>query len=288
MVQLFREESNNYQRVENIIKYIEENFQHQPELKELSEYIGLSESHLQRLFKRWVGISPKRFLQYLTKEHAKKLLRQSENVLSVTYKSGLSGPGRLHDLFVRCEAVTPGEYKLMGEGLQVCYGIHDSTFGRCLIAQTKRGICGLFFLRDDDEDKYIARLAHDWPLAELKEDYQSTLLSVKKIFDDTSWNNSQPLSLFLQGTNFQIKVWEALLKIPRGYVVSYEDIAAYIGNPKAVRAVGSAIARNPVSYMIPCHRVIRKYGEFGNYQGGTSRKKAILAWEVASLEAVST
>lgn len=277
----YKQESLDFERIETIIKYIEQNFKQQPELKNISDHVGLSEFHLQRLFKRWVGISPKRFLQYLTKEHAKTLLRQSENVLSVTFDSGLSGPGRLHDLFVNCEAVTPGEYKLMGEGLQIDYGSHQTPFGKCMIAKTDRGVCGLFFLKGDDEKFYVQRLKHDWPAASIEKNPEKTLSSVKKIFNIDSWQEDKPVSLFVQGTNFQIKVWEALLKIPRGNVVAYGEIAEFVGQPKAARAVGAAVARNPISFLIPCHRVIRKYGDFGNYQGGTARKKAILAWEMA-------
>ncbi len=277
----YTQEALDYKRVEEVVRYIENNFRNQPELKDISDHIGLSEFHLQRLFKRWVGISPKRFLQYLTKEYAKTLLRDSVNVLSATYNSGLSGPGRLHDLFVKCEAVTPGEYKLMGAGLQIYYGTHDTPFGKCLIARTTRGICGLFFLKGGDEQKYITRLWHDWPAAVIEEKPGKTAASVDQIFNHATWRENTPLPVFIRGTNFQIKVWEALLKIPRGHAISYEEIAMYLGQPKAVRAVGSAVAKNPISYLIPCHRVIRKYGDFGNYQGGTARKKAILAWESA-------
>jgi AraC family transcriptional regulator of adaptative response/methylated-DNA-[protein]-cysteine methyltransferase len=282
MHQKYSQESLDFERIEKVIQYIEQNFKQQPELRNIATHVGLSEFHLQRLFKRWVGISPKRFLQYLTKEHAKTLLRRSENVLSVTFDSGLSGPGRLHDLFVNCEAVTPGEYKLMGEGIQISYGSHQTPFGKCMIAKTDRGICGLFFLKGDDEDYYVQRLSHDWPAATIEENPDKTLLSVEQIFNLSSWQQNKPISLFVQGTNFQIKVWEALLKIPRGNVVAYEEIAKFVGQPKAVRAVGTAVAKNPISYLIPCHRVIRKYGDFGNYQGGSARKKAILAWEMSS------
>ena len=276
----YKQESLDFERIESVIQFIEQNFREQPELKNIADHVGLSEFHLQRLFKSWVGISPKRFLQYCTKEHAKTLLRQSENILSVSFASGLSGPGRLHDLFVHCEAVTPGEYKLMGEGLQIYYGTHWTPFGKCLIANTDRGVCGLFFLKGNDEREFIQRLREDWPAAVIKESYEKTLSSVNKIFNINIWQTDKPVSLFIKGTNFQIKVWEALLKIPMGNVVAYEEIAKFIGRPKAVRAVGSAVAKNPVSFLIPCHRVIRKYGDFGNYQGGSARKKAILAWEM--------
>jgi AraC family transcriptional regulator of adaptative response/methylated-DNA-[protein]-cysteine methyltransferase len=283
MHQTFTQQSLDFERIEKVVEYIESNFKQQPELEKIAGHVGLSEFHLQRLFKRWVGISPKRFLQYLTKEHAKSLLRQSENVLSVTYDAGLSGPGRLHDLFVNCEAVTPGEYKQMGQGVRIYYGIHQTPFGRCLIAKTDRGICGLFFLKDKNGDEYVQRLKRDWPNANIEENPIMTGSSADEIFDLNSWERNRPISLFVKGTNFQIKIWEALLKIPSGNVVAYEEIAQFIGNPHAVRAVGSAVAKNPVSYLIPCHRVIRKYGEFGNYQGGTARKKAILAWETTHI-----
>jgi AraC family transcriptional regulator of adaptative response/methylated-DNA-[protein]-cysteine methyltransferase len=283
MSHTFEQESQDFDRIEKVIQFIEQNFKQQPELKSISDYVGLSEFHLQRLFKRWVGISPKRFLQYLTKEHAKTMLRKSENILSVTYESGLSGPGRLHDLFVNCEAVTPGEYKLHGLGLKIYYGSHQTPFGKCMIAITDRGICGLFFLKENDEEYYVQRLNHDWPAAVIEENALETGSFIENVFNLNSWQDNKPISLFVQGTNFQIKVWEALLKIPRGNVVAYEQIAKYVGQPKAVRAVGTAVARNPVSFLIPCHRVIRKYGDFGNYQGGTARKKAILAWESAKV-----
>jgi len=276
------QQARDYERIEKIVKYLEQNFRRQPELKEIAGYAGLSEFHLQRLFKRWVGISPKRFIQFLTKEHAKALLRDSTDVLGATFASGLSGPGRLHDLFVQCEAVTPGEYKQLGAGLQIVYGRHQTPFGACLVAQTGRGICGLFFLQDGDDDKYLRRLERDWPAADIKEDCEQTAGTVKRIFS-IQRADSQPVLLFVKGTNFQIKVWEALLKIPQGQVASYKTIATRIGRPAAVRAVGSAVARNPVSYLIPCHRVIRKFGDFGNYQGGSARKKVLLAWESAQV-----
>ncbi|TFH00045.1 MAG: methylated-DNA--[protein]-cysteine S-methyltransferase, partial [Calditrichales bacterium] len=277
----FEQENRDYQRIEAVVKYLEDHFKAQPELQDIADFIGLSEFHLQRLFKRWVGISPKRFLQFLTKEYAKTLLRDSGDVLSATYASGLSGPGRLHDLFVSCEAVTPGQYKELGRGLTIYYGFHMTPFGRVLFAETERGVCGLFFIPEGEDQKYLTRLKKDWPEATLVEDGQRIHPNVKKIFSYDNWQEGQRIPLFLHGTNFQIKVWEALLKIPTGNVVAYEQIAEFIGHPGAVRAVGSAVARNPISYLIPCHRVIRKYGDYGNYQGGTARKKALLGWESA-------
>ena len=267
--------------IEQAIQYIEANVQNQPELTEIASAVGMSEYHFQRLFTRWAGISPKRFMQFLTKEHAKELLSHSENLLDTTHQIGLSSLGRLHDLFVNTEAVTPGEFKSRGEGLHIHYGIHVTPFGKCLIATTDRGICHLGFL-DRGEGKAIDDLVEHWKHATMTEDYRTTAPLVNRIFLGTKMDS--PLKLHLRGTNFQIKVWEALLSIPSGALTTYEHIAAAIGNPRAVRAVGSAVGNNPIAYLIPCHRVIRKSGEFGNYLYGSARKKAILARELAMPE----
>lgn len=270
-----------YRLIEQAIQYIEANVQQQPELAEIASAVGMSEYHFQRLFTRWAGISPKRFMQFLTKEHAKKLLDRSENLLEATHQTGLSSLGRLHDLFVSTEAVTPGEYKSRGAGVDIHYGIHLTPFGKCLIATTERGICHLGFV-DSSEGRAIDNLVEHWQHANMIEDYTATPPLVNRIFLDSQ--PDAPLKLHLRGTNFQIKVWEALLNIPMGSLTSYEHIAATIGNPRAVRAVGSAVGDNPIAYLIPCHRVIRKSGEFGNYLYGSTRKKAILARELAVLE----
>jgi AraC family transcriptional regulator of adaptative response/methylated-DNA-[protein]-cysteine methyltransferase len=243
----------------------------------------VSEYHFQRLFSRWVGISPKRFLQFLTKEYAKALLEKSINLLDVTYESGLTSPGRLHDLFVTCEAVTPGEYKAKGAGLEIAYGYHATPFGECMLAKTDRGICGLSFVQNDDRQPVFASLAQRWQNAKLIENPDVTRPLIKRIFNPSEEKDSTTLHLVLSGTNFQIKVWEALIKIPMGAVVSYEDVAAHIGMPKASRAVGNAVGNNPVSFVIPCHRVIRKTAEFGNYGGGVARKLMILGWEAVQM-----
>jgi AraC family transcriptional regulator, regulatory protein of adaptative response / methylated-DNA-[protein]-cysteine methyltransferase len=273
--------SQDYQLVEQAILFLERNFKQQPGLKEVAASVGLSEYHFQRLFSRWVGISPKRFLQFLTKEHAKRLLEESENLLETAYESGLSGPGRLHDLFVSCEAVTPGEYKQAGEGLQIVYGFHPSPFGECLIARTERGICSLSFIREGERQQALNALRQNWKHADLQEDPAATFPLVHQIFSQNWDLESSPLHLYLRGTNFQIKVWEALLRIPAGSVVSYKDIAVLIGMPKASRAVGRAVGQNPIPVIIPCHRVIRNGGEFGDYHWGSARKKALLGWEMA-------
>lgn len=276
-----RQLSQDYRRIEQAILYLEANHHRQPSLREVADSIGLSEYHFQRLFTRWVGISPKRFLQYLTKERAKELLRHSEDLLSTAHASGLSGPSRLHDLFVNCEAVTPGEYKNRGEGLSIVYGIHPTPFGDCLLALTERGISNFMFIQGGGRDAAVASLGNSWAQAGIVQDPASTEPILEQIMQILTGREALPLSLHLRGTNFQIKVWEALLRIPEGMVVAYEDLAAYIGMPRASRAVGAAIGRNPVPLLIPCHRVIRKNGDFGGYRWGTARKKIILGWEMA-------
>jgi len=270
-----------YRRVERAIHFIEGQALRQPSLAEIAEDVGLSEFHFQRLFSRWVGISPKRFLQFLTKEYARRLLEESRDVLSVTYDAGLSSPGRLHELFVTCEAVTPGEIKMRGEGLTIEYGFHPSPFGRCLLALTDRGICGLSFVQEAPEETLVDRLRARWPGARISPRPKATGSVVNRIFSFPAEHEPAPLHLFVRGTNFQIQVWQALIRIPLGKAVTYEDIARHIGAPQSSRAVGNAVGSNPIPFLIPCHRVIRKMGEFGNYGEGPDRKKAILGWEAA-------
>ena len=293
------EDSGHYQLIEKAIQYIEANVNRQPELDEIASAIGLSEYHFQRLFTNWTGISPKRFMQFLTKEHAKELLNKSENLLDTTHQIGLSSLGRLHDLFVTTEAVTPGEYKSGGAGLTIHYGIHPTPFGKCLIATTERGICNLSFV-NASEGQIIDNLVADWKQAKMIEDYKSTAPLVTRIFSDLEPDSgfdtprknragllNPTLKIHLRGTNFQIKVWEALLNIPTGALTTYEHIARQIGKPKALRAVGTAVGHNPIAYLIPCHRVIRKSGDFGNYLYGSARKKVILAKEYVAASALS-
>ena len=274
--------SKDYRRVEQAISYLEKHFHRQPALGEIAAAVELSEYHFQRLFSRWVGISPKRFLQFLTKEYAKKLIAESENILDAAYDAGLSSPSRLHDLFVACEAVTPGQYKNKGSGLRLRYGFHPSPFGQYLLGATDRGICALRFMLPGDEDRMADWLQHQWPAAELQHNQVQTCSLHERIFGFSQDRKSAPIHLYVQGTNFQIKVWEALLKIPLGKAVAYEDIARHIGMPRAARAVGNAVGRNPIPFLIPCHRVIRKMGEFGHYGEGPARKKAILGWEAVA------
>jgi AraC family transcriptional regulator of adaptative response/methylated-DNA-[protein]-cysteine methyltransferase len=273
--------SEDYQRVAQAIAYIETHAEAQPTLEEVAASVGLSEYHFQRLFSRWAGISPKRFLQFLTKENAKRLLAD-QSVLDTAYAAGLSSPGRLHDLFVQAEAVTPGEYKTRGAGLEIAYGFHPTPYGECLLAVTSRGVCFLAFVDDGDRDAALAELKRDWERAAPTLDPARTGPYVTQIFSPSP---RPPLALHLRGTNFQMKVWEALLRIPSGRATSYEDLALRIGQPRAARAVGSALAHNPVAYLIPCHRVLRKSGEFGGYRYTPARKKAMLLRE-STLEPV--
>jgi AraC family transcriptional regulator of adaptative response/methylated-DNA-[protein]-cysteine methyltransferase len=281
----YKQLSEDYQRIEQAILYLEDHYKEQPGLEEVAASIGLSEYHFQRLFSRWAGVSPKRFLQFLTKEGAKELLNRSENLLDTTLQVGLSSLGRLHDLFVTTEAVTPGEYKSGGAGVTIRYGVHPTPFGKCLVATTERGICHLSFIQGSEGDAIDSLLA-DWRQAEMIEDYRSTVGLIEPIFDLRYSNHTKPLNIHLRGTNFQLKVWEALLQIPAGAVTTSADVAARIGRPNAMRAVGTAVGQNPIAVLIPCHRVIRKVGESGNYRYGALRKKALLAREFASVSAV--
>ena len=273
--------STEYLRIEKAINYLEKHFQDQPSLQELAEYLNMSPFHFQRVFKRWAGISPKRFIQFLTIDYAKKMLEQNRSVLDATYDSGLSSPGRLHDLFVTIDGVTPGEFKTKGVGIEIVYGVHSSPFGECLLAITERGICALTFTAGKGLGEPLADLQNQWEQARLRESAQTTKPFLDQIFPSNPGDGRGSVSLFLKGTNFQIKVWEALLKIPPGFVCSYEKIAGYLGKPTAARAVGNAVAANPVAYIIPCHRVIRKIGAIGDYRHGRTRKKAMIGWEAA-------
>lgn len=270
--------SRDYDRIEQAIRYLEGHFRDQPELGELAAHVGLSQAHFQRLFQRWAGISPKKFLQCLTIEHAKERLRDSASVLDATFDAGLSSPGRLHDLFVVLDAVTPGEYKSSGHRLEIAYGFHDTPFGESLVAVTERGICGMEFL-GDDRDEIVAAFLDRWSRAVVSNDARATSQIATQIF--TRDPNRQPteLRLFTRGTNFQVQVWQALLRIPSGTVTTYGDLARRLGIEKASRAVGNAVGRNWIGYLIPCHRVIQSTGVAHRYRWGAARKKAMLAWE---------
>ncbi|HXX59014.1 MAG TPA: methylated-DNA--[protein]-cysteine S-methyltransferase [Thermodesulfovibrionales bacterium] len=271
-----------YRRIEKAIVFLERNFNRRPGLKEIAKSVNLSEYHFQRLFRRWAGISPKRFLQLLTVEHTKKMMENSGSLLDLTHESGLSSPSRLHDLFVNVEAVTPDEFRKRGRGISILYGFHPSSFGECLIAVTGRGICYLAFVGPGGRGKTLGDLKEQWSDAEIGEGQSATKPYADKIFGSAKSSNT--LTLHVQGTNLQVKVWQALLRIPRGRLVSYEAVAREVGRPGAIRAVANAVARNPVAFLIPCHRVIRKTGAIGKYRWGSARKKAMLAWEAGKEE----
>ena len=271
----------NYRRIEQAIHWLTDHYQEQPSLTRLAEEVGLSEFHFQRLFSEWAGVSPKKFLQYLTLTHAKERLAACDSVLDAAYDAGLSGPARLHDLFVAHEAVTPGEWKAMGEGLTLRYGWHDSPFGDCLIVATERGVCGLGFALPEGRGATEEDLLSCWDQARVVADATATAPHARRAFGEDA---AGTLRLVLRGTPFQLKVWEALLRIPPGAVVSYEGLAAHLGRPGSARAVAGAVALNPVSWLVPCHRVIRGTGMITGYRWGPSRKRAMLAWEAAATE----
>ncbi len=275
------QQSYDYERVEEAIHYLEVNFRRRPTLGEMADHLHMSKYHFQRVFKRWAGITPTQFMHFLTVEYAKERLKESQSVLDAALDAGLSGPGRLHDLFVTFEAITPGEYKRQGAGLRVAFGFHDTTFGKCLLATTERGICALHFVEGGDRSGVLAQLASRWPQACLEEDSSRTQPMVERLFAHAAGDQARPFHLLLKGTNFQVKVWQALLAVPSGALVSYQAVASHIDTANSARAVGAAVARNPVAFLIPCHRVISKAGRIHRYQWGTTRKKAIVGWEAS-------
>ena len=275
------EQHDGYQRVERALRYLEAYRTKQPTLDDVADHVGLSPFHFQRLFSRWVGISPKRFLQFLTIEHARQCLAETRSVLDATFKAGLSSPGRLHDLMVAVDAVTPGEFKQRGEGLSIRYGHQPSPFGPCLIGVTDRGVCWLSFHDEAAESMGLDGLKQSFGDADLRKDSRESSTWCDQIFHHSRVGDEPPLQVLLSGTNFQLKVWEALLKVPAGGLCSYQDLAALMGRPTATRAVASAVAANHIAYLIPCHRVIRSMGAFGEYRWGAVRKQAIVGWEQA-------
>ncbi|MFH1044149.1 MAG: methylated-DNA--[protein]-cysteine S-methyltransferase [Pseudomonadota bacterium] len=276
--------TNDYQLIEQAIRFLDRNARRQPELREVAASVGLSEFHFQRLFLRWAGVSPKRFLQFQTAQEAKRVLQETGDLLEASFHAGLSGPGRLHDLIVNVEAVTPGEYKRKGAGLAISWGVHASPFGECLLALTARGVCALEFLEPETEDDALERLRAAWENARLEHAPRITAPVAASIFDP-GMKQQAPLGLLVKGTNFQIKVWEALLRIPLGSITTYAGLAGRLGQPHAARAVGSALAANHIGYLIPCHRVIRSTGAFGDYRWGALRKRILLSAELAQAEA---
>lgn len=268
-----------YRKVEEAIIFLAQHSDEQPDLERVAEQAGVSPYYFQRMFRRLAGISPKRFLQYTTLERAKTLLRAQNSVLDTSYAVGLSGAGRLHDLFIHGEAVTPGTYKRGGGGLTIRYGVHPSPFGYALVGMTEHGICDLD-LRSDEEEAWrqVGRLQRKWPQAGFRRDMDGTAPLVRRIFEEGQ-TAVEGIPLHVRGTNFQLKVWQAILRVPEGALTTYSEIAEAVGAPKAVRAVGSAVGDNPVAWLIPCHRVLRKDGGIGGYATGVARKQAMLAYE---------
>ncbi|MEI9864773.1 MAG: methylated-DNA--[protein]-cysteine S-methyltransferase [Limisphaerales bacterium] len=277
------EDMNDYERIAQVIRFLDARHVEQPDLATLAGRVGLSSFHFHRLFATWAGVTPKDFLQCLTLAHAKELLRDGESILDVALESGLSGPGRLHDLCVNLEAASPGELKSGGAGWTISFGFAESPFGKCLIAESTRGICHLSFV--ENEKASLAELQKEWPQAKLKRDDSAAAKLIERIFsrhDAKQHGRSEtgaPLRAFVRGTPFQVRVWRALLKVQPGTLTSYGRLAGAIDKPSAARAVGSAVAKNPLAYLIPCHRVIRETGIIGNYHWGPIRKRAIIAWE---------
>lgn len=278
----FTEENEDYERMAKAIGFLVARADDQPTLEEVAAQVYLSPSHFQRVFSRWAGVSPKRFLQALTVERARELLKESNSVLEVADSVGLSGGSRLHDHFVQLEAVTPGEVQSGGAGLVIDWGIHETPFGRAFVAVTSRGVCRFEFLEGDDGERCLEALSQEWWSARIRECPEVTGEVVESMFGKGS-KKPAPLSLHVSGTNFQVRVWKALLAIPEGKVVSYGQIAKALGKPDSSRAVGGAVGANPVAFFIPCHRVIQASGALGGYRWGVGRKQAMQAWERARI-----
>jgi AraC family transcriptional regulator, regulatory protein of adaptative response / methylated-DNA-[protein]-cysteine methyltransferase len=271
-----------YDQIRRAISFLARTWTDQPGLEELAAHLGLELTQCQKLFKRWCGLSPKEFVQALTVDHARGLLSDSASVLDAAYEVGLSGGGRLHDLFVSHEAMTPGEYKRRGDGLEMVYGFHASPFGEALLIATRRGLAGLAFV---DEDKgqtrqdTLAEMTRRWPKARFVAAPDRTASFARLVFNPADWSRERPVRLVLIGSDFEVRVWETLLKIPIGRAVSYGDIACHLGRPTAARAVGAAVGRNPISFVVPCHRVLGRDGSLTGYHWGLTRKRALIGWE---------
>jgi AraC family transcriptional regulator of adaptative response/methylated-DNA-[protein]-cysteine methyltransferase len=277
--------ASDYDIVRRAISYISEQWRSQPEIDAIADAAGVTPTELHHLFRRWAGLTPKAFLQALTLNHARALLRDSASVLDATYEVGLSGPGRLHDLFVTHEAMSPGEWKSGGAGLTISYGFHPSPFGTALVMMTERGLAGLAFADAGEEAAALADMRGRWPSARYVEDSARTAPLAQRIFDRRRWRADRPLRVVLIGTDFEVRVWETLMRIPLGRATTYSDIAGRIGAPKAARAVGAAVGKNPVCFVVPCHRVVGKSGDLTGYHWGITRKRAMLGWEAGKLAA---
>jgi AraC family transcriptional regulator, regulatory protein of adaptative response / methylated-DNA-[protein]-cysteine methyltransferase len=272
-----------YERVRGVLANLTENWRNQPTLEELAAPLGMDGEHLQRLFSRWAGLTPKAFLQALTLDHARAMLNNSASILETSFEVGLSGPSRLHDLFVTHEGMSPGAYKSKGQGVVISYGFHPSPFGLAVVLVTDHGLCGMGFSDTGGEAASLEDMKRRWKNAQYTEDSAKTAPYAAQIFAPDRWRDGQPLRITFIGSDFEIRVWERLLKIPIGRAVTYGDIAASIDKPKAARAVGAAVGRNPISFVVPCHRVIGKSGSLTGYHWGLTRKRAILGWEAGQL-----
>jgi AraC family transcriptional regulator, regulatory protein of adaptative response / methylated-DNA-[protein]-cysteine methyltransferase len=272
-----------YDSVRRAIAFISDNWRDQPEIEAIAEAASLTPDELHHLFRRWAGLTPKAFMQALTLDHAKGMLRDSASVLDAALYSGLSGPGRLHDLFVTHEAMSPGEWKTGGAGMTLRYGFHPSPFGTAIVIGSDRGLAGLAFADAGDERAALADQCRRWPNATYVEDHEGTAELAQRVFDPKMWRQDQPLRVVLIGTDFEVRVWETLLRIPMGRATSYSDIAKSLSNPRASRAVGAAVGRNPVSFVVPCHRVLGKSGALTGYHWGVTRKQAMLGWEAGQV-----
>ena len=279
---LTADRSRDYDLIRRAIAFLSQAWTEQPSLDRLAAHLGLSPAHCQKLFKRWCGLSPKEFVQAITVDHARNLLDGSASVFDAALEVGLSGGGRLHDLFVSHEAMTPGDYKRRGDGLEMAYGFHASPFGEALLISTKRGVAGLAFVDEDkgqSREEALADMMRRWPKGRFVAAPDRTAAHARQIFSPAAWRKDRPVRLIMIGTDFEIRVWETLLKIPMGRAVSYSDIAQHLGAPSASRAVGSAVGRNPISFVVPCHRVLRGDGSLGGYHWGLTRKRALIGWE---------
>ncbi len=290
-----------YDSVRRALEFLSQNWRDQPDIEAIAAHVGLSPSHFTQLFRRWAGLTPKQFLQALTLDHARKLLRDSASVLDTALEVGLSGPGRLHDLFVTHEAMSPGEFSSGGGGLTLTYGFHDSPFGEALLVATPRGLAGLGWIDDRQapgsaraegkpaggRDGALTDMLRRWPNARFVQDDAAVAPLARRAFDPDEWSPERPLRVVMIGSDFEVRVWETLLKIPVGQATTYSRIAQRIGKPKAARAVGAAVGRNPISFVVPCHRVLGASGALTGYHWGIARKQAIIGWEAGRVAEVS-